>query len=314
VIPAPHPGRELGAIVDAATRAALPSGVLVPTLTVGTTIMTLRYGFVKSTVAAEARIHGRRRERETQYHLHTSLNVPDAGGSSVWQVAVNVGTDDADDLLRYRLVLDFRHPITRTLAAAEAGFNELTGSSALPALDFLRSDLLAETGKWRDSDIMDGSENGEPYRSLARLLREARQKGSPVYVFGRMFTDGAHGIHDIHMNQGSSGGFLHAEGDDHNDHNDVWQDGAVLVDRGDAGWAAYFTAFTQQKVPTDALGNPGRDAHEITDRDPGSEAAGGPALETPAQRPVKKPTAKKARKPAARKKAKKPAAPRRAPA
>jgi uncharacterized protein YukJ len=42
---------------------------------------------------------------------------------------------------------------------------------------------------------------------------------------------------------------------------------------GDAGWAAYFTAFTQQVVPTDALGNPADGgAHEITDADPGSLA------------------------------------------
>jgi hypothetical protein len=39
-----------------------------------------------------------------------------------------------------------------------------------------------------------------------------------------------------------------------------------------AGWGAYCTAFTQQLVPTDNLGNPAKKSHEITDRDPGSLA------------------------------------------
>jgi uncharacterized protein YukJ len=58
------------------------------------------------------------------------------------------------------------------------------------------------------------------------------------------------------MNQGSSGSFLHRQGNDSNDHNDVWQDGGLMVDLGQDGWAAYFAAFEQQAVPTDALGNP----------------------------------------------------------
>jgi uncharacterized protein YukJ len=243
--------------------------------------MTLKYGFVKCTVAGSIRIKGTRgphqagQPPETQYHLHANLSVPAGGGQAqdaVWDMAVNVGTNDADDLLRYRLVLDFHHPITTTLAAAPPGLRTLTGTTTLPALDFLRSDLLAETGDFRDSDVMDGEADKEPYRSLARLLQRAQSGRWPVYVFGRLYTDGTNGIHDIHMNQGSTGSFVHRQGDDHNDHNDVWQDGAVLVDMGEAGWAGYFTAFTQQNVPTDALGNPTPGAHEITDADPGSLA------------------------------------------
>ncbi len=63
-------------------------------------------------------------------------------------------------------------------------------------------------------------------------------------------------MHDVHMNQGSTGSFIHRPGDDTNDHNDIWQDGAVLVNRSQDGWAAYFARFTQQSTPTDDLGNP----------------------------------------------------------
>ena len=214
--------------------------------------MTLAYGYVKAKAISEPTMKSSRRKREIQYHLHISLDVSGAK----WDVAVNVGTNDADDLLKYKLVFDFHHTLIGTLAAAPAGKQDLTGQTALPALDFMRSDLLSETGDWRDSDVMDGSEQVEPAATLARLLLRAHQENRDVYVFGRFYTDGTNGIHDVHLNQGSTGGFIHHPGNDSNDHNDIWQDGALLVDLGQPEWAAYFSAFNQQSVPTDDLGNP----------------------------------------------------------
>jgi hypothetical protein len=115
-----------------------------------------------------------------------------------------------------------------TLKAAEAGSHDLSGQSALPALDFMRSDLLDSTGAWRDSDVMDGSDEPDPARSVKRLISRARSQELDVYVFGRFYTDG-NGIHDVHMNQGSTAPFIHRAGNDSNDHNDVWQDGGVLI-------------------------------------------------------------------------------------
>jgi hypothetical protein len=130
-----------------------------------------------------------------------------AGGGGNWDVAVNVGTNDADDLLKYKFAFDFRHTVIQTLAAAPAGSHELTGQAAFPALDFMRSDLLANTGSWHDSDVMDGSDFPEPAASLKRLLSKARQQDFDVYVFGRFFSEGD-GIHDTHMNQGSTRSFI----------------------------------------------------------------------------------------------------------
>ena len=104
--------------------------------------MTLSYGFVKAKITSEPRLKPSRHSHEIQYHLHFSLLVDGAK----WDAAVNVGTNDGDDLLKYKLVYDFRHSIIQTLAEAEAGAQDLTGQAALPALDFLRSDLLAATG------------------------------------------------------------------------------------------------------------------------------------------------------------------------
>jgi hypothetical protein len=213
--------------------------------------MPLPYGFVKARIVNAPSLKSSRRRREIQYHLHFSLLVDGAN----WDVAVNVGTNDSDDLLKYKLVYDFRHAVIATLSGTGPGQHDLTGQPALPALDFLRSDVLANTGAWRDSDVMDGTDLVEPAASLQRLLVKAREQQSDVYVWGRFYSEG-NGIHDTHMNQGSTGEFIHRPGDDSNDHNDVWQDGAMLVDLGQPEWAAYFAAFNQQLVPTDALGNP----------------------------------------------------------
>jgi uncharacterized protein YukJ len=220
--------------------------------------MALTYGFVKAKIVSEPVMKGSRHRSEIQYHQHFNLLVD----GTKWDVAVNVGTNDSDDLLKYKLVYDFRHNLITTLSAAAAGSHELTGESSLPAHDFMRSDVLANTGTWRDSDVMDGSESPEPAASLKRLLVKAHQQQAYVYVYGRFYSEGD-GIHDTHMNQGSTGGFLHRSGDDSNDHNDIWQDGAVLVDLGESEWAAYFAAFNQQLVPTDDLGNPQAGAETI---------------------------------------------------
>jgi len=213
--------------------------------------MTLAYGYVKAKVVSNPVMKATRRPHETQYHLHFSVLVDGAR----WDVAVNVGTNDGDDLLKYKLIYDFRHSIVDTLRTAAGGEHDLTGHAALPALDFMRSDVLADTGKWRDSDVMDGSEFPEPAASLKRLIDRAHREQADVHIFGRFYREGD-GIHDTHMNQGSTGSFIHRTGDDSNDHNDIWQDGAVLVDIGQPEWAAYFAAFNQQLVPTDDLGNP----------------------------------------------------------
>ena len=232
--------------------------------------MHLTYGMLKCKVASDPKLKATRRKRETQYHLHTTLEIAlDDGSTAQWDSAINVGTNDADDLLSYKLVFDFQHSVTTQLQGANSGFSDLTGTNALPALDFLRSDILAETGPWRQSDPMDGSLEVEPVASLLRVLRKAHSQGSDVWVFGRKYIDGD-GIHDVHMNQGSTGQFVNDGSDNHNDHNDTWQDGGVIVDIGQQEFAAYFTAFTQQEAPTDDLGNPDRKAHPIGDADDGS--------------------------------------------
>jgi uncharacterized protein YukJ len=232
--------------------------------------MALTYGFLKCKIVSDPALKASRHKNEMQYHLHSTLEVAEDDGSTrQWDSAINVGTNDSDDLLKYKFIFDFHHPIITTLKAARSGFSDLTEAEQLPALDFLRSDVLNETGTWRNSDIMDGSNQVEPVASLLRLLSKAHAGNFDVYVFGRKYTDGF-GIHDVHMNQGSQGSFLNNGVNDHNDHNDIWQDGAVIVDTQQPELAAYFTVFTQQLVPTDKLGNPDADSHPVELADDGS--------------------------------------------
>lgn len=232
--------------------------------------MALTYGFAKCRIASDPVLRSSHHKNETQYHLHATLELTDEDGSTQqWDSAINVGTNDSDDLLQYKLIFDFHHPIVAKLKAATSGFTDLTETAELPAIDFLRSDVLVESGPWRTSDIMDGSTHVEPVASLLRLLRNAKARNFDVYVFGRKYNDGL-GIHDIHMNQGSQGSFLNNGVDDHNDHNDIWQDGAVIVDNQQPEFAAFFTVFTQQQVPSNKLGNPDANSHPVTVLDDGS--------------------------------------------
>src|SRR5208337_1403433 len=133
-------------------------------------LMTLPYGFAKATVTGDPWLKPSPGPRETQYHVHSTLDV--AGNS--WDVAINVGTDDADDLLVYKLVYDFHHPFLSNLSGAPMGRNDLAGTTEFPALDFQRSDVLSETGGWRASGVMDGTISPEPVASIARLLSNAK--------------------------------------------------------------------------------------------------------------------------------------------
>lgn len=69
-----------------------------------------------------------------------------------------------------------------------------------------------------------------------------------VYGFGFLFLPKQDGLHETHMNQGNPRGKHWAE-------NGAFQDGAVIVQRAD-GFAAIFTAFQTQCLPTDARGYP----------------------------------------------------------
>ena len=230
------------------------------------------YGVLKARIVADPWLQPtpQRNSTERQYHVRATLQTTAADGTAqTWDSATNVGTSRATDLLVYLLGSDFAHPVLAQLQNAPEGFQDLTGTDALPALDFLRSDILAHTGPWQQTTPLDGSTTVEPVATILRLLGDAKANDGTVYLFGHRYADGSLGIHDIHMNQGSTGHYTDA-GRSPNEHNAIWQDGGLLVDLGQAQWAFFFSAFTQQGVPTDGNGNPTPGAHTITEQDEGS--------------------------------------------
>jgi hypothetical protein len=93
--------------------------------------MALQYGFTKSKVKAVAGLKGAGHRSEIRYHVHITLALPDG----YWDVAINVGTNDADDLLKYKLIYDFHYPITAALATEAEGFNDLAILSGVRPID-----------------------------------------------------------------------------------------------------------------------------------------------------------------------------------
>src|SRR5271156_3955432 len=81
-------------------------------------------------------------KRRTESLLRITLNRT----RGAWDSAINVGINDSDDLLRYKLVYDYRNPLIGQLKQAAQGFKNLTGTEDLPALDFLPAKLLNKPG------------------------------------------------------------------------------------------------------------------------------------------------------------------------
>jgi hypothetical protein len=52
---------------------------------------------------ARPKLQSSRHKNEIQYHLHATVAVPGGGGSiEQWGTAMNVGTNDSDNLLQYK--------------------------------------------------------------------------------------------------------------------------------------------------------------------------------------------------------------------
>ncbi|HEX8032100.1 MAG TPA: DUF2278 family protein, partial [Vicinamibacterales bacterium] len=95
---------------------------------------------------------------------------------------------------------------------------------------------------------------------LSLYLDQCKAAGGEIYAFGAKFdrnlhkpidaefgnTDGLHGIHDIHMNQGNVG--------QHAGDNGVFHDGGLILKFPDR-YLGLFLGFQTQRIPTDAAGN-----------------------------------------------------------
>jgi uncharacterized protein YukJ len=207
-----------------------------------------------------ARISEARREGTTDTP-HFQLRVLDDAGTS-YRIAVNVQSQQSPPELLYLIDDDLRHPVTAALGGLGSGWHPLPPRPDGPNLDYIRANLF-DRAQMRvlppdvvgpDNDLADLLDHyirraiDDP-TALAYLFgqRWGPEDGTPDKIFG--FEPG-NGVHDIHMNQGSSGQFVRDNG--------AWQDGGIILNfPGDSRFVAIFLAFQSQAWHTDdTTGNP----------------------------------------------------------
>lgn len=172
-------------------------------------------------------------------HIH--LFYEDGRGEE-FRASINVKSKSSiSELAHYRFD-NFQHPILTHLADLDMGWHVLEKAPGGAALDYIRGNLLNfEDGILLPHDIP-GTEN-DLLDLIMPILQTACAKGSKVFLFGEAYSD-MKGIHDVHMNQGSAGGFAQ--------YNGVWQDGGLIIEDADTGrHIALFLAFGSQAVHTD---------------------------------------------------------------
>jgi uncharacterized protein YukJ len=143
------------------------------------------------------------------------------------------------------------------LTAAPSGFSPRAANSS-ESLDYVKAPLFEwPLGRALPSS---GGANGDDLQDLLVLyLDQCKAAGGELYAFGAKFesdlhkpidaefgnTDGLHGIHDIHLNQGNVGS--------HAGDNGAFHDGGLLLSFPDRV-LGLFLAFQTQCTPTGADG------------------------------------------------------------
>jgi uncharacterized protein YukJ len=206
------------------------------------------------------------RNAEDPRSPHGYLNFKDGVSTKSLSSAINVKSTSSDSRLVYWLMQDVKHALRGKLAALDMGWHDVQRGDRGPpdgvALDLLRSGIVeVGAGRLLPHDVPGGGNDIVDF--LEPFFMNAIQKAATVYLYGEQYS-GRDGVHDVHMNQGSSGGFSSQNG--------VYQDGGILLEYPDGHWEAFLIAFASQAVKTnDKTGNAeGPEFGEFLDK-PGSE-------------------------------------------
>ena len=184
------------------------------------------------------------------YQIHVRANQVD------YRVAVNVRSAQSPPDLLYLAVEDFAHPVVTALNDLEDGFTAVPSGPGGAALDYIRGNLFDRTALRPLPADVPGPDNDLSDRIDHFVGRAMNDPRARLYAFGQRWGPEAgiadkifgfrpgNGIHDIHMNQGSSGRFAADNG--------VWQDGGLLLHYPSQNqWVAFFLAFQSQDWHTD---------------------------------------------------------------
>lgn len=179
-------------------------------------------------------------------------------GNDTITVEINVQSVDHSEVL-YLVDHAFQPDDAASLEALDTGLTTLHSRPGGLALDYVRSRVNGEPMVTRDAMSLlpktfpAGHRHNDLNNEVVDLLNRAiADEQGTIYAFGSSYADGngAQGIHDIHMNQGSPA-------HNHSGDNGVWQDGAVLMSLPSTkSWVAIFIAFQIQSWQTnDHTGN-----------------------------------------------------------
>jgi len=173
-----------------------------------------------------------------------------------YRIAINVKSQLSPSDLEFIVLERYEHPITGLVEGLGLGFTRLPSGPGTGALDFIRGNLFDRTTMRPLPFSVPGFDNDLNEKIDRVMQRAVGDERALVYAFGERWGpepgkkdkyfgfDPGNGIHDIHMNQGNSGGFVGDDG--------VYQDGGVLVHFPDQGeWVAIFLKFQSQSWHTD---------------------------------------------------------------
>jgi uncharacterized protein YukJ len=213
---------------------------------------------------------------------HYVVTVKDAGGKA-FKIVINSASDtvgqDGNNNVYFYADLNFDDPLNQKLGKLE----QRLYTDDFPKLDYWQDSSLLDIKRMRPipykdeegnrvdvndtiSDVLtidtDKEPQSLPYDNGSGQIHN-RDFFSPtdnnviVYGFGFLFQPKEDGLHETHMNQGNPRGRHFKE-------NGAFQDGAVIVERA-GSFAALFTAFQTQMLPTDARGVPVKGALPLPD-------------------------------------------------
>jgi uncharacterized protein YukJ len=184
---------------------------------------------------------------------HFQILVSD--GKLLYRIAVNVESQEPPSDVLYYVDEGFRHPIIDLLEPMSKGYNSLECKPGGAALDFIRGNLFDPSKMVPLPYEISGPDNDLNELVQKYVSKAISMENSAIYAFGERwgpeeerdnyfgFAPG-NGIHDIHMNQGSSEQFKKYDG--------VWQDGGLIIHLpDDKRWIAIFLAFQSQCFHTD---------------------------------------------------------------
>ncbi|GGP25077.1 DUF2278 family protein [Silvimonas amylolytica] len=219
----------------------------------------------------------------TRYNANPHYIITVDNGGKQFNIVVNSASqvpagDNHDTRVLSYIDLHFSDPVVDKLKALQPGLY----TDGFPRLDYWQDKSLLDISRFRPVPYEDNDGNhfdindqidqllsidekntaSFPYPFNNGHTTQERDFWKPtdasvmVYGFGFLFQPAEDGLHETHMNQGNPRDGGHAG------ENGAFQDGAVIVQRGD-GFTAIFTAFQSQYLPTLANGDPADNARPI---------------------------------------------------